>query len=40
MGADVDAYAGVGAGVLDAGASAASQRVYRRKLMFFHGARL
>lgn len=36
--ADVDACAGV----LDAGAgvSAASQRVCRRKLMFFHGARL
>lgn len=36
--ADVDACAGV----LDAGAgvSAASQRVCRRKLMFFHDARL
>lgn len=41
-GAGVSADVGACAGVLDAGAgaNAASQRVYRRNLMFFHGARL
>lgn len=42
MAAGVCADVGACAGVLDAsaGVSAASQRVCRRKLMFFHGARL